>query len=137
MIDHGVNRFAIDAIRIKLPSLRLSHDRCACRRGVVQKPAPLPALAQHAVVGVAQRHLEVGYVAHEHLAERYVPLVERKCTLDVAAAVSEVGSETLGREPALGPRPRGAVLLVVTVLGEKLLGHGRHRTPPIDMIEAR
>lgn len=114
-IDHGVDRLAVDTIRVERPSLRLPHDWRASRGGVVQKPAPLPCLIHHAVVRVAQRNLEMGDVANEHLAEAHVPLVQFEGTVDVAIAVGQIGGEPLGREPALCPRPCRVAVIRLSV----------------------
>ena len=83
----------------------LAQDGPAHGRARVEEPVrcPVPVLGEHAVVGVAQRHLEVSHVAHEDLGEGDVPLVELDGVARVASARLKVGHEALLGKPE--PRP--------------------------------
>ena len=72
-----------------------------------------------------------------YLTKRDVPLVEFKRALNITPAISKIGGKTFGREPAFYPLPCESALHAAIILKKRLLGHRRHRTPPIDMIEAR
>ena len=137
--NNGIDCLTVNPIRIELSPLRLSHDRSTYRGGVVKQPVriSIPAFAHNSIVGIPQRNLEMGYVTYEHLTKCDVPLVEFKRKLNIAPAVNKIGGKTLGRELAFYPLPCGSTPHAAVILKKRLLGHCHHRTPPIDMIEAR
>lgn len=125
-----VDDVPVRVVRVQLAAPRLPHEGYARRRAVVEGAVALPALAHHAVVGVSQCDLEVADLAHDHLREVGVPLVEVERPLRVAVARGEIGLKALGREPPLRPRARPIALGgAFPILVDGVLRFFAHRRP--------